>query len=169
VIRQTHYVLMSAILAFAQTASAQSNVAPKLTVGVEASITGGSRPFVRGRTNLPAGLELQVSLAAPAPACSPTCAYQWLIARVAPDGRFEAGPFDSSTSLLGVRNSGLPRDLPPGVYRIEITTAMFDRNTPRNVVDALGQNGEKIAGPLAFSLIPGDTTIKYTKQVQITP
>lgn len=135
-----------AILSWMLPASAHSET---FIVKIDVTVTGGSRPIVKGVTNLPDGMRLAVSFRRPwlpdgqyrislgLPACGETC---WPISNdhvvEVKNGRFEDGPFNDAG-----------RDLKPGRYMLDIETidAILQPPEARAVI---GQKGENMRGPL---------------------
>lgn len=126
-------------------------------VWLEADVSGSSRPIVFGRTNLPPGTKLQVSLKPAYPGCTPNCAYAWPDTTVH-DGKFEMGPFAGK----------------PGSYTIIVST--FTNSFSATDVQALlGKRGENMTGDAVrvgpmqdpILLIPGERGIYYTKDVVV--
>jgi hypothetical protein len=86
-------------------------------------------PMIAGRTNLPTGIELTVSLERPA-----SSYYDDAKATVGPDGCFAAGPFTQSTKPIN-----------PGSYVVRFYVSMLQ---PKGVRTGFGDRGQNIFGPL---------------------
>ena len=126
-------------------------------VWLEADVSGSLRPMVLGRTNLPSGTKLQVSLKPAYPGCTPNCAYAWPDTTVL-DGKFEMGPFGGK----------------PGSYTIIVSTFM-NSFSATGVQTLLGKRGEKMTGDAVrigpmqdpIVLTPGERGVYYTKDVVV--
>lgn len=114
-------------------------------------------PMVFGRTNLPSGTKLQVSLKPAYPGCTPNCAYTWPDTTVL-DGKFEMGPFGGR----------------PGSCAIIISTFM-DSFSATGIQALLGKRGERTTGDAVkvgpmqdpIVLIPDERGVYYTKDVVV--
>ena len=126
-------------------------------VWLEADVSESLRPMVFGRTNLPSGTKLQISLKPAYPGCTPNCAYAWPDTTVL-DGRFEMGPFEGK----------------PGSYTIIISTFM-NSFSAAGIQALLGNRGERMTGDAVrvgpmqdpIVLMPGERGIYYTKDVVV--
>ena len=138
---------------------------------IDANISDEPTPLVHGRTNLPDGTALEVSLKASYPACTPECAYKW-IDTVVENGGFDVGPFDNTTSRIGKGRRG---GLEPGDYTIIVNTSK-DSFAATNVKSTLGAKGENLIGKYVFIgfrddpivLMPNERGLYYTKPVTVT-
>jgi hypothetical protein len=152
--------LMLAVAALAVVAmpGMAANAKDLLTVTMSATISGGARPIVTGRTNLPDGMKLVVELAHP---CDqdlerrfleldrghyfPTCINQLDVISadaVVAKGQFRTGPW-------GYDHAAEPPGLPvtPGQYVLYIFSLDLLFGTPE-VRAVTGEEGQNLAGPL---------------------
>jgi hypothetical protein len=131
-----------------------ASAAAALAVQIDASLTNGTRPIVRGTTNLPEGMDLIVSirkawlrdgqarLAAGIPACGSDCLPLFIsngrqyAHAVVTSGQFTAGPFLESGQS----------DAAPGKYILEIGSASTGQSA--HVRNIIGERGENLQGPL---------------------
>ena len=117
--------------------------------------SGGANPVINGRTNLPDGTKMIVSIE------YPNGSYAGQDSIVVNGGQFQAGPYD----ILG-------GPYPPGTYTIEITSGdvLFQ---PPSVQAIIGANGQYMEGagvaPDTFSNIepPGSKVIDYYSKITI--
>jgi hypothetical protein len=124
-------VLAACLIAGIPLAGAQTPRGVK--VAIDASLSGGGKPRIDGRTNLPDGTALTVSLRPDDSACAIDCVPIEVDVRVA-NGGFQVGPFTRDG-----------RPLPAGPYTLEITTGMA-RLQSVSVQSVIGPRGEYMFG-----------------------
>jgi len=101
-----------------------------LNVTMSTKVEGGGKPVVVGKTNLPEGTDLMVSIK------RKKSAYHGQIKVQVSRGEFWAGPFTQKGSAFN-----------PGTYTLEITVP-FAPSQPASVQSQIGDHGEKLQGPL---------------------
>jgi len=145
-------------------------------VTIETSSSGGLRPIISGKTNLPDGMSLSLTLhkprlsnakellAAGTYVCNRflfadgTCAPLGVgrAYAVVKNGQFTYGPFT---------NDGAP--LPPGTYILEVTSHFVARAAPE-VLAVIGPLGENMRGPLVggccFASLQDENYIQNVKK-----
>jgi hypothetical protein len=117
-------------------------------VVITISIQGGSKPVIIGRTNLPAGMELIVSLRR-----NENAYFAQAKAAVA-NGQFQAGPFS---------HKGVP--LNPGRYLIEVSSALATLQ-PAPVRTIIGKKGENLRG-IATRVAFGEKVVAFSQDIAI--
>jgi hypothetical protein len=126
-----------------------------VNVAIDAAASGGGKPVIEGRTNLPDGTVLTVSLQPPNSVCATGCVPIEFETRVS-DGHFRAGPFTAGG-----------RNLPPGDYTLEIASNMA-RLQSVSVQAIIGPRGEYMIGKNVR--VPGDGAdefiVDYISQVR---
>lgn len=132
-----------------------------IDVTMELTIQRGNKPVVLGRTNLPSGARLVITLSQ----------NQTVIAAPASvsDGQFRAGPF---------AQDGLP--LRPGLYRVDVQSVPASQQ-PWPARDIFGANGHNLRGlntrlssderrvSMSRTLIIGETQPSSTKAASTKP
>ena len=108
-----------------------------LSAAITATLEGGDRPMVVGRTNLPDGMEFGVTV------MRRDNSYIAQSKAVVSAGQFRAGPFSEKGAPLGT-----------GTYQIEVTSPLASLQSP-SVRTVIGQDGEKLDGPLAKTSMLG--------------
>jgi hypothetical protein len=137
-----------------------------LVVTMSATISGGSRPIVTGRTNLPDGTQLAVELAHPCDQDQqrrfleldrgkyfPTCINQQdLIAAetdvVVTKGQFKTGAWWHASTTKPPGGVGAGLSVTPGPYVIYVYTRELELFQPPAVRAVIGDEGQNLAGPL---------------------
>jgi hypothetical protein len=135
-----------------------ASASPPFAVTIEASVSGGARPLVTGKTNLPDGTQLSIHLnkpwrpdgkerlAAGLPACvGVDC--NWLQTNssvVVKNGQFSDGPFTDNGDPLS-----------PGTYILDVWNLFAGSGQPPEVLAILGQHGENLYGPLVNACCVG--------------
>jgi hypothetical protein len=122
--------------------------ASSLDVVITISIQGGNKPAIIGRTNLPAGMELMVSLRR-----NESAYFAQAKAAVA-NGQFQAGPFSQK---------GVP--LNPGRYLIEVSSPLATLQ-PVSVRTIIGQKGENLRG-FATRVAFGEKVVAFSQDIAV--
>jgi hypothetical protein len=144
-------------------AAGPTTASKPFVVAIEASVSGGTRPIVTGKTNLPDGTHLSIFLRrddanlsdAALSACREICSGVWaspLGGVVVKNGQFSDGPFtDKKWPDKGA-------ELIPDTYVLVVQLwASAAAGQPPNVLAILGPLGENMTGPLvgACCFAPG--------------
>jgi hypothetical protein len=145
--------------------SSQAATSQPLVVAIETSVSGGTRPTVTGKTNLPDGTHLLLALrkpwlpnakerlAAGLPACGDYCGPLTVSGRsiaddvVVKNGRFSDGPFTDRGAALRT-----------GIYNLDVYQVIDPSGQPPEVFAVIGPNGENLRGPLVIgpNMVGGD-------------
>lgn len=118
-------------------------VAMALKVTLTTTIEGGDRPVVNGKTNLPDGIELMISIA------RKQSSYLGQQKAQVRGGSFRAGPFSQKGQPLN-----------PGVYNIEVMTPLAPVQPP-HTWPTIGNNGAKLEGNLVKKSPYGGRIVEY--------
>lgn len=119
-----------------------------IVVQIEATATPGPQPNVTGRTNLPDGTRISISMRPPFPACTPRCGHATIDTEVK-DGQFRVGPFTSRNSRQPYIGGDL--NLDQGIYNITVTTTW---DQPERVAAVIGKDGERLEGRFVKTMVP---------------
>jgi hypothetical protein len=113
--------------------AASAQIPRGVNVTFDITLSGGGKPRIDGRTNLPDGIILAVSLQPNGAACTANCVPLEFDAPVA-NRQFIAGPFTRSGQSLA-----------PGKYTLEITSSIARLQSVR-VQAIIGPRGEYMFG-----------------------
>ncbi|MFI3049414.1 hypothetical protein [Pseudomonas coronafaciens] len=121
-----------------------------LEVTMDLKAQGEGYPVIEGTTNLPDGVDVMITLTIPG-------VYMGQSQTVVSNGKFVSERFSS--------NNNSP--VPSGTARVDVTTSLPDLQAT-SVRSIIGEKGEKMTGPLIFTLpgFPG-RTIKVSTILQI--
>jgi hypothetical protein len=119
------------------------------SVSITTTLEGGDKPTVIGKTNLPNGTELMVTLS------RKESSYMAQDKAVVSNGQFRAGPFSQKGTPLN-----------PGVYQIEVSSPLAALQ-PQSVRAVIGQDGGKLEGPLAKKSQFGGKVVEYRSTTKI--
>jgi hypothetical protein len=122
--------------------------ASSLDVVITILIQGGDKPVIVGRTNLPAGMELMVSLR------RNESAYFAQAKAAVSTGQFQAGPFSQKGGPLN-----------PGRYLIEVSSPLATLQ-PASVRNFIGQKGENLRG-FATRVAFGEKVVAFSQDIAI--
>lgn len=120
-----------------------------LSVSITATVEGGDKPTIVGKTNLPNGTELMVTLS------RKESSYMAQDKTIVSDGRFRAGPFSQRGAPLN-----------PGVYQIEVSSPLAALQ-PQSVRAVIGQDGGKLDGPFTKRSQFGGKVVEYRTTTKI--
>jgi hypothetical protein len=122
-----------------------------LKVSIDITKSGGSRPIVDGKTNLPDGIKLIVSINRR----NGSLAGQQDV--VVANGQFEAGPFTNGDDPYR-----------PGTYTAEITSSLASLQSP-DVQSVIGSMGQYMQGPAIVSADIGttDKVVDYSSTFRV--
>jgi len=140
----THHLTTGAVGTPAKVDQSVSSTDVVITISVQ----GGSKPVIVGRTNLPAGMELMVSLRR-----NENAYFAQAKAAVA-NGQFQAGPFSQK---------GVP--LNPGRYLIEVSSPLATLQPP-SVRAIIGQKGENLRG-VAARVAFGEKVVAFSQFIAV--
>jgi len=113
------------------------------SVSITTTLEGGDKPVVVGKTNLPNGTKLMVTLS------RRESSYMAQANAVVSDGQFRAGPFSQK---------GVP--LNPGAYQIAVSSPLAALQ-PQSVRAVIGQDGSMLEGPLSKRSEFGGSVVEY--------
>lgn len=123
--------------------SAPVNRTKVVQLNAEASLTTDRKILIKGMSNLPDGSALLVSVS------NATTGFMATDDSKVLEGTFSAGPFGPDTGIA------------TGDYIIEIVMTGLDWQ-PNNVKTAIGNNGERLSGPLVKEDSWGSKTVEYS-------
>jgi hypothetical protein len=119
-----------------------------LDVEMTLSLQGGDKPVIVGRTNLPTGMELMISLR------RKESGYLGQVKVIVASGQFRAGPF---TQNGGPLNSGR--------YLVDVSSALATLQ-PASVRAAIGRRGENLRGSATRTTF-GERVVAITQDVEL--
>jgi hypothetical protein len=127
------------------------SVLPALAINVvlTAKADNPEHPVIVGKTNLPDGTELMVTISRKASSFMAQDKTRVM------KGEFRAGPFSQNGSALN-----------PGTYAIEISSPIASVQ-PASVQTVIGQGGSNLGGPLAKRSEFGGKVIEYKTTFQV--
>jgi hypothetical protein len=120
-----------------------------LNVSITTKFEGGNTPIVTGKTNLPDGTELIITIS-----CKKS-SYMAQDKVNVTGGSFSVGPFTQDGEALN-----------PGIYAIEISSPN-SQFQPQSVRDIIGREGNKLTGPYTRKSSFGGKVIAYQSTLKV--
>lgn len=115
-----------------------------LVVTMSAKSDGGTKPSISGVTNLPDGTDLMLTITRRESSYSAQNKFKVV------SGKFKSAPFTFGGEQLN-----------PGLYKVVISTPIATL-LPASTWSVVGEQGEKMSGPLVTKTSFGGKTVKYT-------
>jgi hypothetical protein len=112
-------------------------------------VEGEGKPTVLGKTNLPHGTELMVTIS------RKESSYMGQSTARVSNGEFRVGPFSQKGAPLN-----------HGTYMLEVTSPLASLQPP-NVQRIIGRDGSKLEGPLVKKSILGENAVQYEITFQV--
>ena len=120
-----------------------------LTVTLTAQADGGDKPDIHGKTNLPDGIEIMITLR------RKESNYMAQDKTKVKDGAFRVGPFSQKGVALN-----------PGTYMLEVTMPLASLQPP-STWPIIGNDGANLQGPLAKKSKFGGKIVEYKTSLKI--